>query len=177
MIGHKTLAVLAAAALVAALALTPATSGAQTTTSTHYTGTLADGAIWIADDPDTVERRVLLYSHGFGPLVAADSPDPVTQQALLDRGYALAGSSYDPNGSWWALDSALTDQFQMLTTVKALLPRSPRHVIAFGTSMGGLISELEDEHSNGRLDASLTTCGSSPAGSTSTTTSWTASTR
>ncbi len=159
MIGHKTLAVLAAAALVAALALTPATSGAQTTTSTHYTGTLADGAIWIADVPTPWNGTVLLYSHGFGPLVAADSPDPVTQQALLDRGYALAGSSYDPNGSWWALDSALTDQFQTLTTVKALLPRSPRHVIAFGTSMGGLISELEDEHSNGRLDASLTTCG------------------
>ena len=159
MIGRKTLAALAAAALVAALALTPATSGAQTTTSTHFTGTLGDGATWIADVPSPWNGTVLLYSHGFGPLVAADSPDPVTHQALLDRGYALAGSSYDPNGSWWALDSAVADQFQTLTAVKTLLPSSPRHVIAFGTSMGGLISALEDEHSNGRLDASLTTCG------------------
>ena len=39
MIGRKTLAALAAAALVAALTLVPATSGAQTPTSTHYTGT------------------------------------------------------------------------------------------------------------------------------------------
>lgn len=137
MIGRRTLAALAAAALVAALALTPATSGAQTTTSTHYAGTLADGAIWIADVPTPWNGTVLLYSHGFGPLVAADSPDPVTQQALLNRGYALAGSSYNPSGSWWALDSAPTDQFQTLTAVEALLPRSPRHVIAFGTSMGG----------------------------------------
>ncbi|MBO0731797.1 MAG: hypothetical protein J2P57_21235 [Acidimicrobiaceae bacterium] len=159
MMGRRTLAALAAAAVVAALSVTTATSGAQSTTSTHSTGTLADGATWIADIPAAWNGTVLLYSHGFGPLVAADSPDPVTQQALLDRGYALAGSSYDPNGSWWALDSAVTDQFQTLTAVKQLLPSSPRDVIAFGTSMGGLISALEDEHSNGRLDAALTTCG------------------
>ncbi len=159
MIGRKTLAALAAAALTAALGLIPATSGAQTATSTHYTGTLANGTTWIADVPSAWNGTVLLYSHGFGPLVAADSPDPVTQQALLDRGYALAGSSYDPSGSWWALDTAVDDQFQTLNAVRQLLPSSPRGVIAFGTSMGGLISELEDEHSNGRLEASLTTCG------------------
>ena len=43
--------------------------------------------------------------------------------------------------------------------LSALLPSKPVHVFAFGTSMGGLISALEDEHSNGRLQASLTTCG------------------
>jgi len=157
--GRRTLAALAATALVAALALTPATSGAQTATSNHYSGTTSDGGQWIADIPTPWNGTLLLYSHGFGPPVAADAPDPVTQQALLDRGYALAGSSYDPNGSWWALDSALTDQFQTLTDVEQYLPSAPQHVIAVGTSMGGLISALEDEHSNGRLDASLTTCG------------------
>ncbi len=159
MIGRKTFGVLAAAAVMAGLALLPATSIAQSTTSTHYTGTTSDQGQWIADIPSPWNGTLLLYSHGFGPPVAADAPDPVTQQDLLNQGYALAGSSYDPNGSWWALDSALTDQFQTLADVKALLPSSPRHVIAFGTSMGGLISSLEDEHSNGRLDASLTTCG------------------
>ena len=81
MIGHKTLAALAAAALVAALALTPATSGAQTTTSTHFTGHACRRQP--AGSPTSRRRgtgRVLLYSHGFGPLVAADSPDPGTQQ-------------------------------------------------------------------------------------------------
>ena len=40
-----------------------------------------------------------------------------------------------------------------------LLPSKPREVIAFGTSMGGLISALESERGNGRIDGALTTCG------------------
>ena len=79
------------------------------------------------------------------PAGAADAPDPATKQALLDRGYALVGSSYDPAGSWWALGSALRDQFEALDAIRAVLPSKPREVIAFGTSMGGLISALESE--------------------------------
>ena len=72
----------------------------------------------------------------------------------------MAGSSYDPHGSWWALGSALRDQFQTLSVVeRSLLPSAPRHVYAFGTSMGGLISALEDQSSDGRLNGALTTCG------------------
>ncbi|MBV8947095.1 MAG: hypothetical protein JOZ95_16835 [Solirubrobacterales bacterium] len=155
MIGRKAIIALVAAGMLAAL---PASSGAQAT-STQYAGATSDGGQWIADVPTNWNGTLLLYSHGFGPLVAADAPDPTTKAALLDRGYAMAGSSYDPNGSWWALNSALTDQFQTLSAVEALLPSKPVHVFAVGTSMGGLISALEDEHSNGRLDASLTTCG------------------
>jgi hypothetical protein len=143
-----------------ALAALPAAAGAQSPPCTStFCGTTADGAQWIADVPTNWNGTLLLYSHGFGPPVAADAPDPNTQQALLARGYAMAGSSYDPNGSWWALDSALNDQFQTLTAVEQLLPHKPAHVLAVGTSMGGLISSLEDEHSNGRLQAALTTCG------------------
>ncbi len=156
--GRRAFTALVAAAVVAGLALTP-TAGA-TTTSTHYTGTTSDGSQWIADVPSPWNGTVLLYSHGFGPLVAADSPDPVTQQELLNEGYALAGSSYDPTGSWWALDTAVGDQFNALTAVEqTALPHSPSHVIAFGTSMGGLISALESEQRNTPLDGSLTTCG------------------
>jgi hypothetical protein len=159
-IGRKTLAALAAAALVAALALTPATSGAQTTTSTHYTGTLPDGGSWIADVPSPWNGTLLLYSHGYGSTAPADSPDPGSQQDLLDQGYALAGSSYDPNGSLWQLGSAVRDQFETLGDVeRTVLPHRPGDVIAVGTSMGGLISSLESEQSYGRLDGSLTTCG------------------
>jgi hypothetical protein len=102
---------------------------------------------------------VLLYSHGFGPPQPADAPDPSTQQALLDRGYALVGSSYDPAGSWWALGSALRDQFEALDAIRTVLPSKPRQVLAFGTSMGGLISALEGERGHGRIDGALTTCG------------------
>ena len=40
-----------------------------------------------------------------------------------------------------------------------VLPSKPREVIAFGTSMGGLISALEGERGHGRIDGALTTCG------------------
>ena len=147
--------------VVGVLAAIPAASGAQATTSTSYSGTTSDGGQWIADVPSPWNGTLLLYSHGFEPPAPADAPDPNTKQALLDRGYALAGSSYAlPPASWWALDSALTDQFQTLSTVETtVLPHAPTHVFAVGTSMGGLISALEDEHSNGRLQAALTTCG------------------
>ena len=54
----------------------------------------------------------------------------------------------------------MRDQFQTLQAVKkTVLPSRPSQVLAFGTSMGGLISALEDQQSNGRLDGALTTCG------------------
>ncbi len=72
----------------------------------------------------------------------------------------MAGSSYDPTGSLWQLGSAVRDQFETLAKVeRTVLPHRPADVIAFGTSMGGLISSLEAEQSYGRLDGSLTTCG------------------
>src|SRR5947207_9831053 len=149
-------AVLATAAAVAALAVPQL---ANATASTSFAGTTSDGGSWVADVPSPWNGTLLLFSHGFGPPQAADAPDAATKQALLDRGYALAGSSYDPAGSWWALGSALRDQFETLSAVRADLPSAPRQVLAVGQSMGGLISALESERGNGRIDGALTTCG------------------
>jgi hypothetical protein len=158
-IGRKAVILLAAVGILAAI---PASSQAACASSTNC-GTTLDGGQWIADFPSPISSwngTLLLYSHGFGPPAAADAPDPTTRTALLDRGYALAGSSYDPTGSWWALDSALSDQFQTLQAVEGQLPAGKlQHVIAVGTSMGGLISSLEAEHPQYGLQAALTTCG------------------
>lgn len=146
--------------LVSLAALLVAAAGSASPAPGHFTGTLPDGATWIADVPANWNGTLLLYSHGYGPLNAADAPDPTTQQALEGMGYALAGSSYDPHGSWWALGSAVRDQFETLARVKqTVLPAPPKKVYAFGTSMGGLISALEDQNSSGRLNGALTTCG------------------
>ncbi len=137
-----------------------ASAPASAATDSQQQGVLADGAVWESDLPSNWNGTLLLYSHGYGPLTPQDSPDQTTGQHLLDAGYALAGSSYDPKGSMWALNSAVRDQFQTLAAVKRqVLPSRPKRVIAVGTSMGGLISALEDQGSNGRLDGALTTCG------------------
>jgi alpha-beta hydrolase superfamily lysophospholipase len=114
----------------------------------------------VADFPKSWNGTLVLYSHGYGDLTAADAPDSETQSAMLAAGYALAGSSYDPNGSQWALNTAVSGQFGALAAVEAkVLPRQPAHVLAFGTSMGGLVSALEAQEGQGKVDGALTTCG------------------
>jgi hypothetical protein len=151
-------ALIAAGAALAVPGAAHAAPGAAP--GTQVSGTLANGTTWIAEYPANWNGTLILYSHGFGPLTAADAPDPATQAALLAGGYALAGSSYDPNNSIWALDTALSDQFGSLAAVEStVLPSRPRHVIALGTSMGGLVSALEAQDGRGRIDGALTTCG------------------
>jgi hypothetical protein len=151
-----TASVLLAGTTIAATGALPA----QAAGGSQFTGTLANGTTWVADVPVNWNGTLLLYSHGFGPLTARDAPDPGTQAALLARGYALAGSSYDPSGSEWALDTAVQDQFGALTAVEdTVLPTKPARVLAIGSSMGGLVSALEDQDSRGRIDGALTTCG------------------
>jgi hypothetical protein len=163
---RKSLAATAAVTLVAAGTALAAPGQASAVTAsaaapgTQVTGTLANGTVWIAEYPANWNGTLLLYSHGFGPLTAADAPDPATAAALLAEGYALAGSSYDPNNSQWALDTAVSDQFGTLTAVESgVLPHRPSHVLAVGTSMGGLISALEAQRGRGRIDGALSTCG------------------
>jgi hypothetical protein len=136
-----------------------AASSAATTAaaSGHYTGSLADGATWVADVPTSWNGTIILYSHGFGPLAAQDAPDATTQADLLGLGYALVGSSYS-GPSWWALASAAADQFASLAAAEQITGR-PRRTIAWGTSMGGLVSAEETQDARGRIDGTLTTCG------------------
>ncbi|WP_405995150.1 alpha/beta hydrolase [Streptomyces sp. NBC_00986] len=152
----STLAAACATALATAL-IGPAT-GAQAATAGHYSGTLADGATWIADTPEQWNGTLLLFSHGFGPTTAADAPSPAVSQALLAAGYALAGSSYDPNGSMWALSSAERDQFAALTAFRTQVG-TPTRVISVGQSMGGLVNAQIARDGAGRVDGALGLCG------------------
>jgi pimeloyl-ACP methyl ester carboxylesterase len=149
-----------ATAALAVGTITAVSAHADASPGGHFTGTLADGATWIADVPADWNGTLLLYSHGFGPLVARNAPDPDTAAALLAEGYALAGSSYDPFGSQWALLSAVRDQFETIEAVKTTaLPDEPDRVIAVGSSMGGLVTALMAEQGAGRIDGALSTCG------------------
>jgi pimeloyl-ACP methyl ester carboxylesterase len=144
-------------ACAAAVGAQAASASAATTAS--YSGTLADSAQWIGQVPADWNGTVMLYSHGFGPLTAADAPSSGSGAQLLAQGYALVGSSYDVNGSWWALDTAVSDQFNSLAAFLAASGLHPRHTLAVGTSMGGLINSLLDQESYGRVQGAVTFCG------------------
>ena len=148
----------AACATALATALIGPVTGAHAATTAHYSDTLTDGATWIADTPDHWNGTLLLFSHGFGPTTAADAPSPAVAQALLAAGYALAGSSYDPTGSMWALDSAERDQFAALTAFRRQVG-TPTRVISVGQSMGGLVNAEIARDGAGRVDGALGLCG------------------
>lgn len=142
---------------LAVLGLAPTTALAAA--ATRYDGVLPDGATWIADVPANWNGTVVLYSHGYNPGPAnppVDSPDPAVAQALLARGYALAGSSYSRPG--WAAGTAAQDGLDTLQAVAAIIGR-PRRAIALGTSFGGMITGELAERGGRRLDGAVATCG------------------
>jgi hypothetical protein len=143
---------------VALCVISPLAARAETPTPRHLTGTLADGATWIADVPAGWNGTLLLFSHGFGPTVAQDAPSDATRTELLAEGYALAGSSYDPKGSMWALESAERDQFATLDAVKGEIGE-PRRTLSVGQSMGGLVNARIARDGAGRVDGALGLCG------------------
>jgi pimeloyl-ACP methyl ester carboxylesterase len=129
----------------------------------HVEGSVDDGlTAWVADVPADWNGTVLLYGHGYRPSFAGipqtaeDAPDDVTRQALLDRGYALVGSSYERSG--WTLDTAAEDQLQTLDAFRAEVGQ-PSRVLAVGTSMGGLVTGQLAELPGAPIDGALPTCG------------------
>ncbi|WP_328484310.1 alpha/beta hydrolase [Streptomyces sp. NBC_00377] len=149
---------LAALASVALVSIPLSAAEADTPATTHLTGTLSDDATWVADVPDRWNGTLLLFSHGFGTLTAQDAPTDAVRTELLAEGYAMAGSSYDPNGPMWALNSAERDQFATLDAVTAKIG-TPRRTLAIGNSMGGLINAQLARDGGGRIDGALGQCG------------------
>jgi len=153
------LAVLLASLLV--LVGVPAPAVATTTPiPSHVEGTLPSGATYVIDVPARWNRTVLLYSHGYTPQgvpnPARNAPNPATLATLLADGYALIGSSYSANG--WAVQNALADQMSTLDVFTAQFGRA-RRTIAWGTSMGGMITTGLAERFGHRFAGALAMCG------------------
>jgi pimeloyl-ACP methyl ester carboxylesterase len=154
---RRQLAVIAIASLT--LLAGPTNAVAQAAVDAHYTGSLPDGATWVADVPANWNGTLLLYSHGYNPLPdnpARNAPDPTTAAALLGRGYALAGSSYSRPG--FTGGTAAQDQLDTLAAVTAIIG-DPRHAVAYGSSFGGMVTGQLAERGARRLDGALATCG------------------
>jgi len=135
----------------------PTTAFAAVTT---FTGTLPDGATYLIEVPSPWNGTLLLYSHGYvvpgSANPALDVGDPATGAFLLGNGFALAGSSYAHTG--WAIQEALPDQIAVLDAF-ATLVGTPSRTIAWGHSLGGIITAGLIQRFPGRFDAALPMCG------------------
>jgi pimeloyl-ACP methyl ester carboxylesterase len=123
------------------------------------TGTFPDQATYLIEVPQTWNGTLFLYSHGTN---LPGTPNPPTDGGdlvrlyLLTNGYALAGSSYASTG--WAVEDALRDQIAVLDTFDRLVGH-PSRTIAWGHSMGGLITAgLVQSHPD-RFSGAVPFCG------------------
>jgi pimeloyl-ACP methyl ester carboxylesterase len=159
-------------ALVAGLVIGGLTAGSGTASAagstcggtsavTTVTGTLTDGAKWEIQCPSgTWNGTLLLYSHGYvapgSPNPARDVGDSATGGYLLANGFALAGSSYATTG--WAIQQALPDQIGTLDVFDATYG-TPTRTIAWGHSLGGIITAGLIQDFPNRFTAALPMCG------------------
>ena len=126
----------------------------------HLTGTLPDGATYVIDVPANWNGTLLLYSHGYvapgGANPAQDVGDGITASYVFGAGYALAGSSYASTG--WAVKEAIPDQIAVLDAFKTRVG-APTTTIAWGHSMGGMISAALVQQFPTRFNGALPMCG------------------
>jgi hypothetical protein len=161
---------LAAAAAVAVALLWPAASPALgaaqqtcggTGSVTTVTGALKDGATYEIQCPAGGWNGTLfLYSHGYvspgSANPAQDVGDPVTGAWMLAHGFALAGSSYAKTG--WAIQQALPDQIGTLGIFRTDFGR-PSQTVAWGHSLGGIITAGLIQDYPRTFTAALPMCG------------------
>jgi hypothetical protein len=165
-IPRKRLVKLAAGAALVALAVSPAPALAA---AVHHSpsgnvrvlrGKLADGSTYLIQVPANWNRTMFLFSHGYtqpgNPNPAQDTADPFTRHWLFSHGYALAGSSYASTG--WAVQEALPDQIATLGAFDRRVGH-PSRTIAWGQSMGGMITAGLIQNYPGRFTAALPMCG------------------
>lgn len=144
--------------LLAALLAVQAASAAEP--ARHIEGSLQNGARYSFDVPPNWNGTVLLFSRGYS---AGPSTGPVRNVArgekelLLARGFALAASGFSKAG--WALEEAVPDQVATLDAF-AMQVGKPKRTIAWGTSMGGLITIALLERQPERFDGGLALCAS-----------------
>jgi pimeloyl-ACP methyl ester carboxylesterase len=135
------------------------TASAQAGVTTHM-GTLKDGATYLIEVPANWNGTLFLYSHGYvvpgSPNPAQDVGDPFTRFFMLSSGYALAGSSYATTG--WAIHEALKDQIAVLEVFEKSFER-PKRTIAWGHSLGGIITAGLIQRNPERFVAALPMCG------------------
>ena len=128
-------------------------------------GVTSDGAPYMMMVPANFDGTVALYSHGYRynidipagiPLIGGykvtNTPEPIPNgnsavaQYLFSQGVAVVGSGFARQG--WNPDSAIATNVELIGVFKAQFPKTTK-VIAWGSSLGGVITQgLAEKHSN-----------------------------
>jgi pimeloyl-ACP methyl ester carboxylesterase len=185
-ISHKsrlTTLVGAAALIAASLSFVPANAAAAgplcdgKSPLQSCQGTTSDGAAYAFQVPANFNGTVLLYSHGYRPSVAVPAGIPglggytvksvpetapgqsdanmAPTQALLAQGYALMGSGFSRQG--WNLDAAVATNVELIDTFKKKFTTTTK-VVAWGQSLGGIITQTLAEKYPNLIDAAAPLC-------------------
>lgn len=144
---------------LAAVSVQPQTAGAPNSASPPTAVySLDERTRWAAAMPPRWNGTLLLYSRGYSPAPGKPEPgSPAQRQALLAAGYAIAASDYGSGG--WALEQALPAQRRTISAFAAQYGK-PRRVIAWGSSMGGLVTTALAEQPGSGIDGALAVCAS-----------------
>jgi pimeloyl-ACP methyl ester carboxylesterase len=123
------------------------------------TGTTSDGAKYeYRTNTENFNGTVYLWSHGYRynfnlppgiepaggttpyivDMSAEISPSPQVTQALLEAGFAVAGSGFSSQG--WNAAEAVKTNVELIDVLKSDLPDT-KGVIAWGSSLGGFITQ------------------------------------
>ena len=165
----RSLTLIAGAALTASLlvaAPTVASANPVCTTASGVTtclGATTDTAPYMLMTPANFNGTVYLYSHGYRPNVpvpagipgyggytVTNTPEPAPGGdakiigTLLAKGYAVMGSGFARQG--WNADSAIKTNVELIGVFKKQYPKTTK-VVAWGTSLGGFITQaLAEKH-------------------------------
>lgn len=124
-----------------------------------------DGAPFEIRVPADWNGTLVMYAHGYRDL--ADHPGEVddrsasafvndaTEQAMLDAGYAIAGSAYSSNG--WAVREGVRDTQALVQHFRQVVGTPERTLLA-GFSMGSVIAFDSIESLHGVYDGALPSC-------------------
>jgi len=140
-------------------------------------GATSDGAPYAMQVPANFNGTLIIYSHGYRPNVnviegipgyggykVTNTPETAPGQSggdltvtnyLLSKGYALAGSGFSRQG--WNADSALLTNKELIDTFKAKFTTT-KNVMAWGQSLGGIITQLMQEKYPDLLTAAAPLC-------------------
>lgn len=146
-----------------ALAGTVAAAADGEAAASMVEGTTHQANNWRIEMPEDWNGTLLLFSHGFvhGPDNPARNRPHEGAEELLARGYALAGTSYRATG--WSLEEAVPSQLEMLDLFEHRFG-PPRQVLAYGESMGGLVTLALVERYPERIAGAMPLCASVSGG-------------